>query len=62
MEVAKYQDISFGMKSRLQRAYKTPILTVSWATARYRERLPRIRLPLAAPDLDIVLDIQDVLT
>jgi hypothetical protein len=26
-----------------------------------RERLPRIRLPLAAPDPDIVLDIQAVL-
>ena len=28
---------------------------------RLRERLERIRLPLAAPDLDIVLDIQAVL-
>jgi hypothetical protein len=28
---------------------------------RLRERLPRIRLPLAAPDSDIVLDIQAVL-
>jgi Protein of unknown function (DUF4058) len=28
---------------------------------RLRERLPRIRLPLAAPDPDIVLDIQAVL-
>jgi hypothetical protein len=28
MEVAKYQDISFGMKSRLQRVYKTPILAI----------------------------------
>jgi Protein of unknown function (DUF4058) len=28
---------------------------------RLRERLPRIRLPLVAPDPDIVLDIQAVL-
>jgi hypothetical protein len=28
---------------------------------RLRERLPRIRLPLAAPDPEIVLDIQAVL-
>jgi hypothetical protein len=28
---------------------------------RLRERLPRIRLPLVAPDADIVLDIQAVL-